>query len=157
MGKRLAAIVGTISGILMVTGILLEWFMSYRLSLNGISFLTAGENGIKIGPEVRYYLIKASDAQAMALLTIVGSIIVLVVSVLSLILIILKRFKHEKFFSYLILIGGILSIIGGGWAYVEVGRGTLIGATGVPGLGLYILIISGLIALKSSFDLKAKD
>jgi hypothetical protein len=157
LGKKIAAIIGMIGGIVVLVGVYLDWIMGSVLTANGFDFLMVGENGLKLGRGIVAEVVGWGEAQAIVILVLIGGILALAGGVLALVSIIFRKSAKLKFLSYLMLIGGILSIVGAGWGYVKVGRATRIAMTGVPGLGLYIIVIGGLIALKWAFDLKAEE
>lgn len=159
MRKRTAAIMGVVSGVLLLVSLSLNWVLTSRVKASGIDLLQVGENGLLMGRGTfggNVTIGGSGEGQIIGALVVVGGILALVGGILALLSGRFVKLSKTKVINYLVPIGGILALVGGIWAYAKIGQAmnALGGAVGGgQDMGVYLCIIGSILALMISSSL----
>ncbi|MFN4133281.1 MAG: hypothetical protein ACK4GQ_02800 [Candidatus Hadarchaeales archaeon] len=142
MEKKTLTYIGLVGGILGIAGVFTEWAsagaLGFSMGFTGFDIL------VRVG---------ASDAWPVAV-SLLGGVLALLGAI--------GLLAAKRVLGFLLPIGGILAIAGAGYAATKIAEfAGGIGGGGIPisiniGIGIYLCIIGGVLALIGTLSLKGK-
>lgn len=145
MEKKTLTYIGLLGGIIAIVGLFLAWasvtFTGGTVDITGFNLVTGSITVMGIPVSI--------GTMGYAVLALVGGIIALIGGIGLLV--------GKRAIGFLLPIGGLLAIVGGGWGLADVANAIAVtGATLSVGYGIYICIVGGIMALIGSLVLRGK-